>query len=212
MVVNLLTLNRSKNIIHFCQLWTSQTLDKTSGNFTDFKQHSQSGHIWLPTPHCAALVWLRGRHATPLVTRYFPPILYRECYGFERVFFVLRRFFASYSLLLVLRLPRGQQFNLRVSTASCWSSKHSPSQTIVSNDSSPQKSILVGSNYVPKASFGERVPQLWSFSFTDFKPARVPQPWNHPMTGLEPAFLRVPCISSRLSRRLGHRALKLVMK
>ena len=27
-----------------------------SSNFTDFKQDSQSGCLWLPTPHCAAPV------------------------------------------------------------------------------------------------------------------------------------------------------------
>ena len=34
----------------------SHALDKVSSNFTDFKQHSQSGCLWLPTPHCAAPV------------------------------------------------------------------------------------------------------------------------------------------------------------
>ena len=32
-----------------------------------FFQDSQSGHLWLPTPHCAA-PGLTGRHATPEVT------------------------------------------------------------------------------------------------------------------------------------------------
>ena len=70
--------------------------------------------------HYAALVWLMGRHATPGVTSCFPFILftvsatdlrerfllsgvfyptllipypfYLECYGFQRVFYTLRRF------------------------------------------------------------------------------------------------------------------------
>ena len=37
--------------------------------------NSQSAYLWLPTPHCAAPVWLTGRYAMPLVTRYFPPNL-----------------------------------------------------------------------------------------------------------------------------------------
>ena len=32
------------------------TLDKRSSNFTDFKQHSQLGRLWLANPHCAAPV------------------------------------------------------------------------------------------------------------------------------------------------------------
>ena len=53
-----------------------------------FCQHSQLGHLWLPTPHFAGPMLLTGCHSTPE----FPPILYHECYGFERVFFTLRRF------------------------------------------------------------------------------------------------------------------------
>ena len=36
-------------------------------------QHSQLDYLWLPTSHCAALVWLTGHHAIPLVTKCFPP-------------------------------------------------------------------------------------------------------------------------------------------
>ena len=31
-----------------------------------------TGYLWLPTPNCAALVWLTGRYALPLVTKCFP--------------------------------------------------------------------------------------------------------------------------------------------
>ena len=46
--------------------------------------HSQLGRLWLPTPHCAAPVWLTGRHAIPLVTRCFPPYPPREAEDFPR--------------------------------------------------------------------------------------------------------------------------------
>ena len=36
---------------------------------------TQSGYLWLPTPHCAAPVLVAGRHATPEVTRCFPTTL-----------------------------------------------------------------------------------------------------------------------------------------
>ena len=39
--------------------------------FTSLSQHSQLGYLWLPTPHCAALVWLTGHHGIPLVTKCF---------------------------------------------------------------------------------------------------------------------------------------------
>ena len=38
-----------------------------------FSQHSYLGHLWLPTPHCAALLWLTGDHTIPLVIKCFPP-------------------------------------------------------------------------------------------------------------------------------------------
>ena len=45
-------------------------------------QHSQLGYIWLSTPHCTATMWLTGRYATPLVTRWFPP---NPCLGKQRI-------------------------------------------------------------------------------------------------------------------------------
>ena len=48
-------------------------------------QYSQLGCFWLPTPDCAAPVWLTGRHATPLVTKCFSPNpLPREAEDFPR--------------------------------------------------------------------------------------------------------------------------------
>ena len=52
-----------------------------------------------------------------------------------------------------------------------------------------KRGILIGSVYVPKASFK----------------VKVPQPWNLPLTGFEPAFLKVPCNNSHLSWWLGYR-------
>ena len=42
--------------------------------YLSLSQHSQLVHLWLPTHHCAAIMLLTGRHATPLVTnRFFTP-------------------------------------------------------------------------------------------------------------------------------------------
>ena len=49
---------------------------------TPFSQHSQLGYLWLPCPHFAALAWLTGRHAIPLVTKCFPP---NPCLGKQRI-------------------------------------------------------------------------------------------------------------------------------
>ena len=57
----LLTLHKSKLTLKQVNkiLVPLPTLNKSnfrqkSSNFTDFKQDSQSGCLWLPTPHCAA--------------------------------------------------------------------------------------------------------------------------------------------------------------
>ena len=70
--------------------------------------------------------------------------------------------------------------------------------------------IVVGSIYF-KASVEVRVPQPWNLPLTGFEPARVPQPWNLPLTDFEPALLKVPCDTSRFSRRLGHRVLRVLI-
>ena len=70
---------------------------------------------------------LTGPHAMP-VGHLVHLVIYRKCYRFERAFFTLRCFFTG-----------SQQFNL-VSRASCWSSKHSPSQTICLNHNNPETS------------------------------------------------------------------------
>ena len=54
--------------------WLPNFLDCPGIQFFDslFFWHSQLGCLCLPTLHCAALVWLRGRYVTSLVTRFFP--------------------------------------------------------------------------------------------------------------------------------------------
>ena len=56
----------------------------------------------------------------------------------ESVFYC-QAFSTLHSFLLVLRLPWGQQFNLKVSRILCWSLKHSPGSAICLNHSNPQK-------------------------------------------------------------------------
>ena len=66
-------------------------------------------------------------HPVPRVLRIW------ESVSYSQVFFTL------HSFLLVLSLPWGAQFNLKVSRTLCWSSKHSCSPAIVSNNGNPQK-------------------------------------------------------------------------
>ena len=61
-----------------------------------------------------------------LVTEVFAKeVIYRECCGFERTFLLSGVFYLTL-LTAFSRLSWGQQFNLKVSRVSCWSSKHSP--------------------------------------------------------------------------------------
>ena len=66
------------------------------------------------------------------------PTCYRECYGFERAFFTLRHFLPCTPSCCFQGFPGSRQFILKVSRASCWSSKHSPSPTICLNHGNPQ--------------------------------------------------------------------------
>ena len=66
-------------------------------------------------------------------------MIYRECYGFEISFFTLRRFLPYTSSCWFQGFPGSWQFNLRVSRALCWSSKHSPGPIICLNHKNPQK-------------------------------------------------------------------------
>ena len=99
--------------------------------------------------------WLTERHDTPLVTLSFlspcylqgtmpcqwsPSDLPRVVRIWEGVFYS-QALFTLHSFLLVSRSPRGRQFNLNVSRASCWPSKHSPGSNICLNHDNPQKGL-----------------------------------------------------------------------
>ena len=109
-----------------------------SCNFTHFKQHSQSGHIWLPLLTCSTCVTYRTPcHTTGhqvLLTHPLPWVLPI----WESVFLLSGVFYLAL-LPVAWRFSWGQQLNLKISRASCWLSKHSPGPTIVSNDSSRQE-------------------------------------------------------------------------
>ena len=66
------------------------------------------------------------RHWSPATSH---STLYRECYGFGRVFFLSGGFYLSI-LPAFSRLLWGQQFNLKVSRTLCCGSKHNPGPTI----------------------------------------------------------------------------------
>ena len=54
--------------------WLRNFLDCSGIQFFDSPplcQHSQLVYLCLPTPNCAALVWLTGHHAMPAVTKCF---------------------------------------------------------------------------------------------------------------------------------------------
>ena len=143
-------------------------------------------------PPFAEILWLTERHATPLETFFFwchhvtyrTPchanghlVIYSECCGFEGACFTLRCFFTLQSFMLFSRLPWGQQFNLIVSSASCWFSKHSNLQMGYRG----RFYLCVSGLFRSKGSTNKEL-----------------------VTGFEPATLKVPCISSRLSWRSSH--------
>ena len=78
-------------------------------------------------------------HATPLVTSYFPPNHLPQMLWIWKSVFYSQAFFYLALFTAFSRLPWGQQFNLTVSRASCWSSKHSPGPTICLNHSNQKK-------------------------------------------------------------------------
>ena len=137
----MLTLGKSKKCWLFCWRWASN-------HFTDTKVLS------------VILLTLNNTVRPPLVT--YPSLCstrvtyrtlchaighqllptqpcYRECYGFERAFFTLRHFLSYTPSCFFQGFPGNRQFNLKVSKASCWSSKHSPGPAISLNHSNPQK-------------------------------------------------------------------------
>ena len=53
-------------------------------DLSPFSNHSQLDYLWLPTPRFAALVWLTGLHAIPLVIKGFPSSLAKVGRGFPQ--------------------------------------------------------------------------------------------------------------------------------
>ena len=80
-----------------------------------------------------APVLLTGHYAMPVVT------WWSTTSATDLRVFLLSGVFYLAVLPAFSRIPWGQQFNLKVSRASCWSSKHSPSPTICLNHSNLQK-------------------------------------------------------------------------
>ena len=74
-----------------------------------------------------------------------PTTLYRECYGFERAFFTLRRFLPYTPSCWFQGFRGSRQFNLKVSRASCWSSRHSPGRLLVWITAIHKRDMVIGS-------------------------------------------------------------------
>ena len=171
-------LNNSKSWYLFCWLWASQKLAifcwvRTSRNlllqkFCDLP-NAMPRHWKLS--FFGVTMLLIGRHANGHL------VIYSECCGFEGACFTLRCFFTLQSFMLFSRLPWGQQFNLIVSSASCWFSKHSNLQMGYRG----RFYLCVSGLFRSKGSTNKEL-----------------------VTGFEPASLKVPCISSRLSWRSSH--------
>ena len=84
--------------------------------------------------------WLTGHYAIPLVTSSFTPnFVTTGAADLREHSFTLRLFLLYTSSCFFQGFPGSQQFNLKISRASCWSLKHSPSPTICLNHSNPQK-------------------------------------------------------------------------
>ena len=159
--------------------------------FTSLFWQSQSGQLWLPTPQCAAPVWLRGCHAMPLVTRHFPSTLYCECYGFESAFFTHWHFLLYTPSCCFQGLPGAGSSPWKVAGLHADHQNIALAWLLFWITAINKRGILVGSIYMPRTSFE----------------VRVPQPRNLPLTGFEPAFLKVPCGISHLFWQLGHKVL-----
>ena len=64
-------------------------------------------------------------------------VIYHECYGLRKRFLLSGVLYLTL-LPAVFKASPGRQFNLKVSRASCGSSKHSPGPTLCLNHSNPQ--------------------------------------------------------------------------
>ena len=148
------------------------------------------GYLLLAVQHlCYLQDAMLSQRSPSLPRRHFSPTLYRECYGFKRVFFYSQAFLpytpsccfqslsgASSSTSKIAGL-HDDYWNIALARLLHWiTAIH-------------KRGILVGSIYVPNSSFE----------------VRVPQSGNLPLTGFEPAFLKIPWVSSHLSWQFSHR-------
>ena len=111
-------------------------------------------------------------------------VIYRECYGFERMIFTLRRFLPYTPSCRFQGFPGSGQFSLRFSRASCWSSKHNTGLTSRLNHSNPQKRydgrfylrIMVGRlRNEESASYG-----VWTlFAISEYVISVIFYPFSH---------------------------------
>ena len=122
----------------------------------------------------------------------FPPTLYASATNLRERFFTLRHFLpcTPFCYFQGLSGPRSSpskaawlHADLQNIAPACW-----PLFWITAIN---KRGTLVGSTYMPKASFE----------------VRVPQPWNLLLASLKPAFLKVTSVDSCLSWRLGYSVL-----
>ena len=130
LIVILLTLNKSIKFWLFCWLWTTQLVRPPLVTYAALC----STCMTYETP-CHAI----GQQRLPTQP------CYHECYRFERAFFTFRHFLPYTTSCFFQGFPGRQQFNLKVSRASCWSSKHSPGQLFVWITAIHKRFIRVGS-------------------------------------------------------------------
>ena len=97
--------------------------------------------------------------------------------------------------------------SLKVNMVSCWSSKDTPGQVFVWITTIHIRGIMVGSIYVPKASFEIRFPQPWKLvlNLCGFHSHGPSSHW------FRTCILKSPIVSSRLFWPLDHRALCVVI-
>ena len=113
---------------------------------------------------------------------------YCECYGFEKEFFTFSCFLPYIPSCCPQGLSGAGSLPSKVAGLHADRQNIAPAQLLLRMTAIHKRGIVVGSIYVSKASFKVRVPRL-------------------PLTGFEPAFLKIPYNDSRLSWRIGHRVL-----
>ena len=140
-------------------------------------------------------LWKLGDTCHAVGHQVLPTTFYRECYGYQRVFFTLRRFLPDTPCCWLQGFPGASSSTWKLAGLHADHRNIVPAQLLCRMRVIHKRGILIGSIYVPKASFE----------------VRIPQPWNLPFTGFEPTFLKVPCIGSCLSWRSDRRVLWVVI-